>query len=405
MTASGEPFFVHGDTAWSIAVQLTPAQITSYLDDRQAKGFTAILFNAVEHLYSSQSPAWRNAAQQLPFAPYNNFAARVEAYWQVVDHVVAQANQRSMICIINPAYLGFGGGASGWTAELIAETTSDLQNYGAWLANRYAAAGVIWCLGGDYDGAQHPGLLAKQWNIVTGIRSVNPNAIVTAHGKRTQSAYSVWSGFVGLGFNLNTIYTDGSEHGYAETEYARPGPTPFFLIEGFYDGETGGSLASCRRQAYVSVLSGACGHMFGNNPIWGFGEPNSNGGAGAASALSTSLSTPATMQMAHVKTLFTTFSWWKLQPRVDASLVTSGLGVGTNRICPALASDGSFAMIWSTGGAFTVDMSALAPSAVQARWYNTSNGTFSAVSGSPFVNSGTVEFTPSGERVLVLQSV
>jgi hypothetical protein len=62
-------------------------------------------------------------------------------------------------------------------------------------------------------------------------------------------------------------------------------------------------------------------------------------------------------------------------------------------------------MIWSTGGAFTVDMSALAPSAVQARWYNTSNGTFSAVSGSPFVNSGTVEFTPSGERVLVLQSV
>ena len=187
---------------------------------------------------------------------------------------------------------------------------------------------MIWCLGGDYDGAQHPGLLAKQWNIVTGIRSVNPNAIVTAHGKRNQSAYSVWSGFVGSGFNLNTIYTDGSEHGYAETEYARPGPTPFFLIEGFYDGETGASLASCRRQAYVSVLSGACGHMFGNNPIWGFGEPNSNGGAGAASALSTSLSTTATMQMAHVKTLFTTFSWWKLQPRVDASLVTSGLGVG-----------------------------------------------------------------------------
>jgi len=77
---------------------------------------------------------------------------------------------------------------------------------------------------------------------------------------------------------------------------------------------------------------------------------------------------------------------------------------GTNRVCPALATDRSFAMVLTTGASVTVNMSALAPSSIRARWFNTVDGSFTTASSSLLVNSGTITFTPSGERVLVLDA-
>ena len=398
---NGQPFFIHGDTAWSIAVQLTRPQIRTYLDDRQAKGFTALIFEAIEHEFSSQSPHWKNAEGNLPFTSDGNFSSRVEAYWQVVDLIIAEANRRGMVCIVNPAYLGFGGGSQGWTEELQAASNADLQSYGTFLAGRYRGSGVIWCMGGDYDGRNHPGLREKQWVIATAIRAIDPAAVITGHSSRARSGYSGWSDLIG--FNLNNTYTEGTEYDDAAVEYARPGPMPFFLIEGHYDGASA-TDADCRRQAYVTVLSGGCGHFFGNNPLWGFGEPQFSGGRGPADALANSLGTPATLQIRFVKQLFAAHEWWKLEPRTNTQLVTSALGTGKERICPALASDGSFAMVWTTGAGFTVNLAALGIDSVRARWYDTTSGAYQGVGAGPFASTGTRAFTPPGERVLVLDA-
>lgn len=388
-TASGQPFLVHGDTPWSIAVQLTRAQIDTYLDDRQAKGFNAILFNAIEHFYSDGSPAYRNAEGNVPFTTMTDFAAPNEAYWGLDDYIYNGALARGIQPFINPGYLGISGGSEGWMSEITAETAGDLQSYGAWLANRYPLA--VWSAGGDYGGTTIE--RDKQWNIFTGIRSVNPSAIITGHGARTESAYPLWNGYTG--FNLNNIYTDGTEYTYAATEYARTGPMPFVLLEGRYDGE--GTAVEVRRQPYAAVLSGACGHFFGNTPIWRFGSQ----GVGAAASLG-SLTTTGTTQMGYFRALMLAYAWEKLQPKTDTSLVTTTLGTGTSRIIPARASDGSFAMIWTPSVNFTVAMSALAPSSVRGRWYDPTTGAYSAASGSPFANTGTQAFTAPGERVLVL---
>lgn len=406
--AGNQPYFIHGDTPWSIASQLTNAQIDTYLNDRQSKGFNAIMFNAPEKYFTSQSPSYNNADGVRPFTTTSHTAASFEslneAYWQRVDYIVQQARNKGMLCVIQPAYLGFGGGSGastdqGWDYQVNAATAGNLQTYGSTLATRYGSYGnVIWCMGGDYV----PADVTKQWNIATGIRSVTPNAIITAHGSRAVSAYSSWSGQ--SGFNLNNIYSDTEEYALAATEYARAGPMPFFLIESQYDGGPA-TPADCRRTAYTSILSGACGHFFGNYPIWGFGEPNANGGAGAADALSTSLSTTATLQMAYVKALFTAYQWGLLVPKTDTSLVSSSLGSAGTRVCPARASDGSFAMVWiPTSQSVTVVMSALSPSSVRARLYNTTDGTYSTVSGSPFANTGTQSIASGGERVLVLDA-
>jgi len=409
--ANGKPFLIHADAGWGAAVQLTHAQIDEYLDDREYKGFNAIIIRMIDHLFSSQTPAWKNAQSgAVPFGTIDStgssvdFTDPVESYWVTVDYLVDEAKARGMVVIGCPAYLGFGGGSKskadqGWDSAVNSAAASDLRAYGAWLAKRFTQGNLIWCMGGDYT----PQDVTVQWEIVKGIRSIRTTDLITAHGGRSyEEAYPYWKDEAG--FNLNTIYSDGVEYDLAATAYGRSPAIPFFLIEGFYDGESA-SAADCRRQAYATILSGGCGHVFGNNPVWGFGEPNFCKDYGASSVLSSSLSTAATVQMTYVRQLFEDHEWWKLKPETGTRLVTSGLGSGTSRICPALAGDGSVAMIWKdSSGSVTIDFSVLSPSKVRAQFFDTTDGSYSTVSGSPFSNSGTQSISWPGERVLVLDA-
>ena len=404
---AGQPFFLHADTPWSLVVQCTETQFASYLDVRQAQGFNGVMVNLIEHYFSSQTPFYRDVAGNVPFSGMTHsvvdFTQPVEAYWRRVDTLVNLAKARGMVVIAFPAYLGFGGGGAspndqGWDSAVNNASDAALRAYGSFLANRYRQGNVIWAMGGDFN----PSNPAKQWNITQGIRAIDPAAVITAHGARGTSAYSVWAGQPG--FNLNNIYcgTDGVSYGYATQEYGRPGPMPFFFIEGGYgNAETDTAV---RRQAYQAVLSGACGHCFGAYPVWGMGEPNANWGIGAASTISGYLDTVATRQIVHLKTLFGAYAWHQLVPRTDGSLVSSALGSGSSRVCPALASDGSFAMVLTTGATVSVNLAALSPTQLRARWFNPLDGSFSAAGSSLLANAGTVAFTPPGERVLVLDA-
>ena len=64
--------------------------------------------------------------------------------------------------------------------------------------------------------------------------------------------------------------------------------------------------------------------------------------------------------------LMAAYQWWLLEPQTGSALVTTSLGSGMGRIYPALASDDSFAMVWTNGDNFTVNLAALAPSSVRA---------------------------------------
>jgi hypothetical protein len=302
-----------------------------------------------------------------------------------------------MVCIIQPAYLGWNGGSEGWTTEVSAESDADLQTYGATLATRYSQGNVIWCMGGDYS----PGstLVDKQWQIITGIRTVRTTDIVTAHGGDA-NAYPTWSGKTG--FNLNSVYTSsGLIYSECATEYARSGPLPFFMLEAIYEQERSSpiSAAGLRRQSYQALLSGACGQMFGNNPIWGFESPNLP--FSYTGTWESNLDSTGSTQQQYVKLLFAAFEWWKLVPKTDTSLVSSSLSSGDTRLCPALASDGSFALIWvPSSQSVTIVMTNFTPSSVRVRLYDASAGTYSTVG--TYANTGTQSIATGGERVIVL---
>jgi Protein of unknown function (DUF4038)/Putative collagen-binding domain of a collagenase len=392
--ARGAPFFIHGDTGWSIEAQLTLGQIDAYLSNRQAKGFNAVLFETFEHSFSDQSPAYRNVYGADPFSTMTDFGStKVEAYWRVVDYIVESCLQRGMVCFITPAYWGYNGGSEGWWTEINAESNADLQSYGAWLQTRYQQPNIIWVMGGDWNGTNSTNR-DKQWNIVTGMRSVRTDQIITAHNGRSDSdAYSTWNGYAG--FNLNSVYisVDGSD-GYSESATARGRSMPFFMIEAGYENDGAYFLASIQ-----SILSGACGHFFGNNPLWRFGS----GSEGAASSIATDMDTTGAAQMGYLKSLLTSYRWHKLVAKTDTSLVTSALGSGTSRICPMLSSETDFALIWIPGTpTVTVNMAAFTSKAtLRARWWDYTTGSYAAIAN--YANSGTQNFTPgTADKVLVI---
>ena len=414
--SNGAPYLAVGDTPWSLAVNCTNAQIDSYLSDRAGKGCTAILFNAIEHAYSSQSPAYRNADGVVPFTSMNpvNWVLN-ETYWQRVDYIVNQAKARGIVCFIAPAYTGYGSGSDGWLNDYSGVSNATLQAYGAALANRYTQGNVVWVLGGDdandvetagnYGSGSTPNR-TKQWQIALGIRSVRASELITGHTARNGTgpvsgeAYKAWtSGYTG--FNLNNIYGhDGIDDavGLAAAAYGRSG-YPFFLIEAGYENTDGSDIGGIV-PAIQAVLGGGLGGWFGgHDALWHMGSYTPS--TGAASVLGSYL---AGSWRAHSRfgALLKSYAWWLLQPRNDASLVTSGRGSGANAVCPALASEGSFALVGTPGSSVTVNMAALSAPNVRARWWSFDTGSFTAIG--TFANSGTRSFTAPGGRILVLDA-
>lgn len=400
--ANGQPFFLQGDSLWSLEVQPTRAQVDQCLNDLQSKGFNAVLFEIFEHLFSNQTPPYLNAEGNKPFTglsgsspPYTlDLSTPNESYFSFIDYIVNGATQRGIVCLITPAYYGFVGTQEGWSAELTADTQAHRIAYGNFLAARYKNSGVIWVMGGDnISGA------TLYDDIRTGMAQVATNQIISYHAARTNDGYSVFGGHAG--FNLNSQYSNNATIvGDAATCYGRPGPLPFFLIEDEYENVSGESPLTQRQQAYQSLCGGACGHLYGNDPLWSFGAaadtfgPNL-GNIGVNTCLNTYLNNTGRVQQIYVKQLWTAYNWWLLQPQTG--LVTSTLGTGTSAITPALASDGSFAFIYTPVGAgSTVNLASLSISSIPARWYDPTNGTFTNASGTPFTNSGTHAFTTPG---------
>lgn len=413
---NGTPFLIVGDTPWSLPVNCTNAQIDAYLADRSNKGCTAILIEGCERAYSSQTPAYLNVDRQAPFTNMSpvNWVLN-DGYWNRVDYIVNSCKSRGMAVFITPAYTGYGSGSDGWLNDYSGASNTTLQAYGAALARRFTQGNVVWVMGGDdandaeksgsYGSSSTPDR-TKQWQIVLGMRSVRTTDLVTGHTARNGTgpvsgeAHKAWgSGYAG--FNLNNIYGHDDiddAPALAAAAYARSG-FPFFLIEAGYENLDGADLNGAGPAIQTVLGGGLAGWFGGHDALWHMGSYDPD--TGAASVLSAYLG-PSWQAHSRFGRLLTSYAWWKLQPRTDASLVTTSKGSGRSTICPSLASDRSFAMIWSPGSAFTVNMAALAPATVRTRWWDWSSGSFA--SAGTFANTGTRQFSAPGHRILVLDA-
>jgi len=367
-----------GDSPWSLIANLSREDAAHYLDDRKARGFNTLLTSLVEHKFAFNAP--NNFYGDPPFTTPNDFSTPNDAYFAHAEYILAQARARGFLVLLAPAYLGFEGKDEGWYQAMRVNGAPKLREYGRYVATRLSRLdNILWVEGGDYD-PPDKGLTRA---VAEGIRSVAPEALQTAHCTRDVSALEFWGGEPWL--KLNTAYTSDLVVDRCLHEYAQPERMPFFLIESFYEQEFGATILTLRTECYGSLLSGACGHMFGNDPIWSFDAKGTWG-----LSWRNALGSPGARAMTQAWRLFSSVRWETLIPDAESLVLIGGRLAGNDAAAAAFASDGSFGMIYApTRRTLTVDLARLVGPRVQAQWFDPSIGVRSAIAGSPFERSKT----------------
>jgi hypothetical protein len=383
VTAQGDPFLIHGDTPWTLITQLTRAEADQYLEDRRQKGFNTILVELIESYFSVNAPA--NIYGEPPFTVPGEFSTPNEDYFAHAEYVIAKAREKGMLVMLTPAYLGFDGGEKGWYDAMQAAGTTQLRGYGQYLATRFGAYdNILWVHGGDYNPPSRGGMRA----IVEGILDVEQTSLHTFHGSRGTSALG-WLGPTETWLDVNDIYTTkDTVVAEAQGEYERA-TMPFFLIEDYYEDEFSTIPTDTRAQAWQAVLSGAMGQLMGQADVWRF----------TPGVWQSKLDTEGASTMIHLRNLLESRAWWTLEPDFGNTFLTSTPGTGVGRAVAAVASDRSFALLYSRNiKTLTVDIGSLNGATVRARWYDPTSGTYTDVAGSPFAASGSRDFTPTGNN-------
>jgi hypothetical protein len=418
--AHGKPFLLHGDTAWSLIVQLTKEEAEEYLENRRQKGFNAILVNLIEYYYADNPP--NNRYGEAPFTTPGDFSTPNEAYFAHADWVIQKAMEKGILVVLNPCYTGYSSdfktSGDGWMKEILANGPEKCRDYGQYVGQRYKGYNhILWQAGGDTT--IPPGSdLEKNWlALLRGIKDQAPDHLWTAHWYRCTTALDQPTFAQYL--DLDNAY--GGNRTYIQTlrAYNRPNAKPTFLNEGYYEDTWllagAGAPQLIRAQAYWALLSGATGHIFGSDHIWSFGA-TVGGGLRPPGEWRPGMDRQGSREMVYVKRLFEGRAWQNLVPDQDHSVVTSGYGTfGKDDRTVGGDYDGSLVMAYvpSTGTeprTITVNMARLSGMAY-AHWYNPTNGTFAAIAGSPLANSGSRDFTTPGDNgtgthdwVLVLET-
>lgn len=403
--ASGRPFLLVGDSAWSLLLQLSRAEIDAYLEDRRQRGYNTVLINVLESHFAITPP--RNRERAAPFLRPKNFGSAAEfvsgadfsrpnpQYFDLLDFLLVRASEKNMLVMAVPAYPGYLGGEQGWWVAMEKNGRAKMRAYGRFLGHRYRShRNILWVQGGDFNVPDK----ALVREIANGIREYDTERLHTFHGARGTGAHDWMSGEPWL--TLGNIYTDEVVYPAAEKHMAQHPGLPFILIEAYYEGAKPDPRLT-RWQAYQALLCGASGQISGHDVIWQFKT-------GWQDALDSSTS----QAMFRLATLFRSVDWWKLKPDVDHRLLTGGLSTGVERAVAATAADGSFAITYTPSlRDLIVNLKILSGPRVDASWMDPLTGDFLRVTGAPFERSTQHIFRPPGlnaagssDWVLVLKS-
>ena len=380
------PVLLSVDAGWSLIcggyANLKAADADNYLKTRAAYGFNVVIVNLIEHQFCSNPPS--NAYGVKPFTG-KVFTTPNEAYFKYADSVVNMAAKYGITIMLFPVYSGYQLGSQGWGAEMQSASTSDMLSWGQYVGNRYKNfPNVIWCIGGDAN----PGSIqSKLQAVLTGIRNTDPNHLITAHNAPESFGITPWAGQL----DINDVYTYSSTlYSNDKTAYNYSPTMPYFLMEADYENEHGASQQLLRAQAYWTILSGGCGEVFGNNPVWEF-----NTGWQAA------LTSAGSLSMENLALLFNSRNWYNLVPDFNNTIITNGSGSSTTYATASSASDGSSIIAYlPSSRQITVNTNGLLDATVVAYWYNPSNA---AVTQLGSFTRGTMTVTPpsSGDWVFV----
>jgi hypothetical protein len=378
LRADGRPFFYLADTAWALFHRLTFEEADRYLGDRAAKGFTvvqAVLLFELDGLRAS-------AAGPAPLLG-NDPRRPNEAYFAHVDRVVDRAAELGLTIALLPTWGDRWHSRQNEPGSKVFHDPATAREYARFVGRRYGSRPVIFVLGGDRN-VETPEDLAITRAFAEGLKETAPHVLVTYHPRGPGRSSDALHREPWLDFNMiQSSHTGrGSDNG-GNVEHDRalvpPKPTldaePRYeaIVVDFYMRGANPALrfddADVRLAAYRALLAGAAGHTYGNNNVWQMWAPGRPPVLEADTPWSEALDHPGAFQMRHVRRLFESRPWEKLEP-------AQGLLVGPNApgdgfVRAAAASDRSFAFVYTPRGApVSVEQSRLGARDLAAWWFD-----------------------------------
>jgi hypothetical protein len=409
LDSQGQPFFYLGDTAWELFHRLNREDAIRYLDDRAKKGFTVIQAVALAELDGLNTP---NAYGHKPLRNNDPAAPDVRDgsdndYWDHVDFIVAQANQRGMYFGFLPTWGDKWNKKWGVGPEIF--TPKNAEAYGEWLGKRYQKAGIIWILGGDrpVENDQQKETIRA---MARGLRQGDGGAhLQTFHPTGGGSSSQWFHTDDWLDFNMRQNGHQAEFTGrydLTRADYDRMPVKPVLDGEPIYEDHPvffdakkfGHSTASdVRRPLYWNLFGGACGHTYGHHSVWQMWAPGRAPVNDPLMPWLEAINQPGAGQMQHAKHLLLSRPFLTRVP--DDSVIvmdrvpTAVPGAGRYRFVATRAENGSYAMVYApVGRPFKVRMEKITGAKVKAWWFNPRDG--KVVEIGVFPNVGEHLFTP-----------
>lgn len=380
----GTPFFYLGDTAWELFHRLTREEIAYYVETRAEQGFTVIQAVALAEKEGLTVP---NPYGRLPLLTTDGMPNPTRpdtegeySYWDHVDYAVRLAAEKGLFVALLPTW-GDKFNLLSWGKGPLVFTEENAYTYGKWIAERYKDQwNIIWMLGGDRP-LQEPCHHNIIDSMAKGIREVDKHHLITFHppghtdstdfvGDRdyidfhaSQTGHHVEKSYASLQVMAKMASATDKPYMDAEPRY-EDHPACFRADLGYY-----WNADDVRQNAYWSILSGACGHTYGNHCVWYF---NTTPTDYFPFAWQDVLSHPGAMQMKYLKQLRLSRDYCSLTPAPE--LIMEGNGYGMGQL--ATAKGKGYAYIYSPLGLpFTLAKDSF-PEAkmLKAFWFNPRTG-------------------------------
>ncbi len=423
----GKPFFYLGDTAWELFHRTDRKEADLYLEDRASKGFTviqAVALSEEEGLRVPNSYGHQPLLENDPARPAV-LEGQQNDYWDHVDYIVQKAESLGMYIGMLPTWgdkwnLKWGVGPEVFTPE-------NAEAYGEWLGKRYRDRAIIWILGGDrsVDTDTHRSIIES---MAKGIRrgdddrnlmTFHPqgqqnsadifhqqdwldfNMVQSGHGRPGRPNY--WFNEKNLSLSPTKPTLDGEpcyeDHPVKDSKWNRRNE-PGVLLDWFDEWDV-------RVAAYQSMLSGACGHTYGNHNIWQMWLPGRPEKSVARTPWPESLHHAGALHMKYFRNVFETRPFWKLEPYQKG--VAQDNPEGPDHVRAARDTDGNFMLAYlPTGKTIHVGLSGINGKSIRAWWFNPRQNASQLIGD--FQKTASRSFTPptqgrNNDWLLVIDSV
>ena len=335
------PFFYLGDTAWEMSRKSTKEEIIKYLDNRESKGFTAVQVVIMSH---QRFPNVRNRNGKRVFNSDTNFLKINPEYFDYVDTIVEEINERDMLAVLVPLWAWMHRLHTPYSSKEKYLSDREAFNLAEYVGARYAAGDVAWIIGGDnrYDSN------AKKefWsNFAHKIGEAGGNRqLMTLHPKGHHSSLDYFDNTTSwIDFNMyHSSHRAKNDYTYeAALEGYKAEPTkPVINGEPCYEDiyhhlwEPGDTTEAhtfrikprhVRQAVYESVLSGSImGVAYGANGIWQWHKGDMWASHRPRYKVLKAMHFPGSKHVAIMKSLLQEYDWYELKPAPGNILDYSG---------------------------------------------------------------------------------